>query len=44
MLWGLFAVVFPLLSAFFITIIKLWLFDPHESFLQRCLRVFVQSH
>lgn len=43
-LWGLFSVVSPPLSALFITIIKLRLFDPHESFCQRCLRVFVQSH
>lgn len=43
-LWGLFSVAFPPLSALFITIIKLRLFDPHESFCQRCLRVFVQSH
>lgn len=30
--WGLFSFVYPLLSALFITIIKLWLFEPHESF------------
>lgn len=43
-LGGLFSIVFPPLSALFITIIRLWVFDPHESIFQRCLRVFVQSH